>query len=301
MTSTKKIAFLHKNIVFGGAERLILDIGLSLTKEGHECTYFTTEYSTKKTFEEFSNTEGIKVELQGKFIPNLILGRFRALLNVVKMMYLTFYLIFFTKGFDLVIVDQITFPIPFLRLCNKKVLYYCHFPEKLLNDNKPNPLVKIYRFLFDNLEAGCIFFSSAIFYNSDFTKRMTDREFSFLKRKSSSQFVLHPCVHLKDLQSRGSANERLRGAQLHKYFLSLNRFETRKNFSLAIAAFQNFELREQVEKQDLKLVIAGALDQNNIDSKNCYKNLQNQVEPEMKSRIIFFTNLSFEEKNYLLR
>ena len=61
-----KIAFLHKALIFGGAERLILDLGLSAVKQGHEVTFLTSEYNPKRVFNEFSTTPGITVKVATK-------------------------------------------------------------------------------------------------------------------------------------------------------------------------------------------------------------------------------------------
>lgn len=67
MTKKLKIAFLHKALVYGGAERLILDMALSAGKFGHESTFITAEYSEEKTFREFSEKEDIiKIKVSKK-------------------------------------------------------------------------------------------------------------------------------------------------------------------------------------------------------------------------------------------
>lgn len=48
-----KIAFLHKALLFGGAERLILDMSLGFISQGHSVTIYTAEYNEEKTFPEF--------------------------------------------------------------------------------------------------------------------------------------------------------------------------------------------------------------------------------------------------------
>lgn len=51
-----KIAFLHKALMFGGAERLILDMGLAFQEQGHSVVLYTAEYDKAKTFPEFEHT-----------------------------------------------------------------------------------------------------------------------------------------------------------------------------------------------------------------------------------------------------
>ena len=53
MTKKIRIAFLHKALLFGGAERLILDMCLSFRDQGHHTAIYTAEYEPEKTFPEF--------------------------------------------------------------------------------------------------------------------------------------------------------------------------------------------------------------------------------------------------------
>lgn len=64
MTKEKplKIAFLHKALMYGGAERLILDMALALKEQGHTVTVYTAEYAPEKTFPEFKDMN-VKVGL----------------------------------------------------------------------------------------------------------------------------------------------------------------------------------------------------------------------------------------------
>lgn len=63
--SSKKlnISFLHKGLMFGGAERLILDMGLAFIAQGHSVKLLTAEYDQKKTFPEFKES-GIEIEVR---------------------------------------------------------------------------------------------------------------------------------------------------------------------------------------------------------------------------------------------
>ena len=83
---------------------------------------------------------------------------------------------------SVVVVDQIAYTIPLIRLfTNYKIVYYCHFPEKLLDDNAKNQKIpklkkivgKIYRYIFDVLESFALRWTHCILYNSKFTMRKT--------------------------------------------------------------------------------------------------------------------------------
>ncbi len=62
MVKKIKIAFLHKALLFGGAERLILDMALSFNEKGHQTTIYTAEYDAEKTFPEFKNS-GVTIKV----------------------------------------------------------------------------------------------------------------------------------------------------------------------------------------------------------------------------------------------
>ncbi len=77
MAKKLKIAFLHKALLYGGAERLVLDMGLAFQEQGHQVTVYTAEFDPARTFEEFSNS-GIKVKVKASDLES---GWFRTCEN----------------------------------------------------------------------------------------------------------------------------------------------------------------------------------------------------------------------------
>lgn len=63
MVKKLKIAFLHKALLYGGAERLILDMALAFKEQGHQTTIYTAEFDPARTFDEFSEA-GITVKVR---------------------------------------------------------------------------------------------------------------------------------------------------------------------------------------------------------------------------------------------
>ena len=57
-----------------------------------------------------------------------------------------------TDEYDYFILDQVSFPIPILKSINSKILFYCHYPDKLLSTNRKSFIMKAYRYLLDKLE-----------------------------------------------------------------------------------------------------------------------------------------------------
>ena len=183
---------------------------------------------------------------------------------------------------------------PLLRLFRKNVVYYCHFPEALLNDNKVTPLVKVYRLVMDSLEIFALRFANIICFNSSYTRDKLESTFPSMKKWKGAKYVLYPCMQSpKPIEKL----ERPLGGQ--KYILTLNRFETRKRLDISIEAFALAQ--DLMKKQKICLVVAGGLDFKNADAKLCRKNLQEQTATlGVQDQVIFMENISEKDKEELL-
>ena len=99
--------------------------------------------------------------------PRAILGRFHIIFANLRQLHLIFKLIsgaYFNdpKVCDVYMVDQLSTCIPLVRLgMGRRVVFYCHFPDKLLSDGRAastdgkkqgSLLKRIYRFPVDWLE-----------------------------------------------------------------------------------------------------------------------------------------------------
>lgn len=94
------------------------------------------------------------VEVRGDWLPRQILGRFTALCAVLRMLYLAL-----TLGLerqhptpDVVFCDGVSAMVPLLWLRGLPVLFYCHFPDKLLCTDRRALLKRLYRWPLDLLE-----------------------------------------------------------------------------------------------------------------------------------------------------
>lgn len=48
------------------------------------------------------------------------------------MLLAAFYMVLFAGYYDVIILDQVSIPIPFLKLfTSSQIVYYCHFPDLL--------------------------------------------------------------------------------------------------------------------------------------------------------------------------
>jgi alpha-1,3/alpha-1,6-mannosyltransferase len=91
-------------------------------------------------------------------------GKFHIVLAHVRQLHLTSHLLYTSlSDYDVYFVDQLSTCVPILRaLAKKRVVFYCHFPDKLLANGaftegnlneKSVPLLKrIYRYPMDWLE-----------------------------------------------------------------------------------------------------------------------------------------------------
>lgn len=225
-------------------------------------------------------------------------------MSLVRMWFIALYMCLTFQKADLVIVDQITLPIPLLRLFGYKVLYYCHFPEALLNDNKPSPLGNLYRFVMDTLEVCCLHFASMICYNSRYTRENVEIIFPSMKTWKGKQQVVYPCVLNPPAEIPTLKDSALSSTlESTPFMLTINRFETRKRLDLSLTAFaEALKLKKSFAEKPMNLVIAGGLNKNSPDCLKCREELSKQAEELGISKyVIFRENISQEEKEVLLR
>lgn len=134
----------------GGAERLVVDAALGLQKLGHSVDIYTSHHDPDHCFEETrdgAHYQMIKLSIftdcpPGTLrihhvkppFPRSIGGKLHILFAHARQLHLTTRLMSDTEPpYDVYFVDQLSTCIPFLRLLTKKrVVFYCHFPDKLL-------------------------------------------------------------------------------------------------------------------------------------------------------------------------
>jgi alpha-1,3/alpha-1,6-mannosyltransferase/myotubularin-related protein 1/2 len=101
------------------------------------------------------------VEVRGDWLPRQVLGKFTALCAVLRMLFLALTLGLERGGGnsdgghplpDLVFCDGVSAMVPLLRLRGLPVLFYCHFPDKLLCTDRRALLKRLYRWPLDLLE-----------------------------------------------------------------------------------------------------------------------------------------------------
>ncbi|KRX99387.1 Alpha-1,3/1,6-mannosyltransferase ALG2, partial [Trichinella pseudospiralis] len=262
MCEKGRIAFLHPDLGIGGAERLVVDAALSLKRSGYGVCLFTSHHDLQHCFPETANGT-LSVVVSGDFIPRSVFGKCKALCAYLRMIWLGLFVLLFSKfRFDVAFVDQISAVVPLLRLFSRaKIIFYCHFPDQLLSER--SSLVKsFYRFPIDQLEDYSTSIAHCILVNSKFTYDVCCKTFKSFE-KHSCVHVLYPSfnVSLLSVEKLAPISETVVPRNRKYYFLSLNRFEPKKNVELAIYAFLNLrETLTEEHKDAVQLVIAGGYD-----------------------------------------
>lgn len=233
---------------------MIVDAALGLQKRNHQVTIYTSQFDPKHAFPE---TTELSVKVRGNdIIPTNVGGGFSIACAMLRQLHLVINLINTKEGefFDVFIVDQLSICVPVVReyFPNAKILFYGHFPDKLLADHS-SALKQLYRLPFDFLEQWSTGLSDVIVVNSKFTKSVFREAFP---RITSHLDVLYPCVNTSKYQDYTHSP-----FPRKSFILSINRFERKKNIELAINAFSIATKGvPSAQAHEHKLILAGGYD-----------------------------------------
>ncbi|CAN8071114.1 unnamed protein product [Agarophyton chilense] len=286
-----RVVFIHPDLGIGGAERFIVDAALSLQNHGHETTIFTPYFDPTRCFKEVAPpSSSVLVKCIRSFIPRSIFGRFQAILTSLRCAFVALYVCLFCRV-EVAVVDIVSLPLLVLSLFRVKTLFYCHYPDKLLAktltpNSKPYLFKRLYRTAIDSIEAFSLRHATQVACNSRFTAQAFTRTFP----KLPTPTVIYPCVDLPNISDTYSYSNVL---------LSLNRYERKKNVSLAIEtlAFLRSECNADVE-----LVIAGGYDSRLAENVQYYKQLEQLVHCHgLQNRVRMLKNVTDEQRRSLLR
>ncbi|KAM9642597.1 alpha-1,3/1,6-mannosyltransferase ALG2 isoform 1-T1 [Trichechus inunguis] len=296
------VLFLHPDLGVGGAERLVLDAALALRARGCDVQIWTAHYDPGHCFAE---SRELPVHCAGDWLPRSLGwgGRGAALCAYVRMIYLALYVMLCSGvEFDVVVCDQVSACIPVLRLARrrKKILFYCHFPDLLLT-NRDSFLKRLYRAPIDWVEEYTTGMADCIVVNSQFTANVFKDTFKTLSHIDPD--VLYPSVNVTSFDS--AIPEKLddlvpKGKQF--LFLSINRYERKKNVTLALEAL--VELRGRLTSQDwdrVHLIVAGGYDERVLENVEHYQELKNMVQQsDLGQHVTFLRSFSDKQKISLL-
>ncbi|EGN96370.1 glycosyltransferase family 4 protein [Serpula lacrymans var. lacrymans S7.3] len=267
-----RIAFIHPDLGIGGAERLVVDAALGLQTLGHSVDIYTSHHDRDHCFDE-TRDGTLRVHNVVSPFPRSFRGLFHILFAHARQLHLTKHLLFSSQqaSSDVFFVDQLSTCIPLIRLWGKKrVIFYCHFPDKLLANGefvegksrkKMGFLKSLYRFPMDWLEEVTTRQADIILANSKFSARVTQ---SYLPSIRQSPRVIYPGINIPAYEKAVDLSDPdiIRVSSERPTFLSLNRFEMKKNAVLAIQAFSLFQNESSGRKEvdGIRLVIAGGYD-----------------------------------------
>ncbi|USP75917.1 glycosyltransferase family 4 protein [Curvularia clavata] len=265
------VVFFHPDLGIGGAERLVIDAAVGLQNRGHKVTIFTSYCDPQHCFDE-ARDGTLDVRVRGNtIVPSTILGRFAILCAILRQVHLILQIALLSKELQQLnpsafFVDQLSAGIPLLRLLQPRprILFYCHFPDKLLV-KKGGILKKLYRGPFDWLESWSTGCSDTIVVNSNFTKSIFSEAFPSLRTREPG--VVYPCVDIHAGEPTSHAAPLWKGK---KVLLSINRFEKKKDVALAIRAFAGLS---STEREQARLVIAGGYDPRVAENVSTYTEL----------------------------
>lgn len=118
MSETKplRVGIFHPDLGIGGAERLVVDIGLALKKNGADVTFFTSHHDHDHCFPETLDGS-MPVVVAGDWMPRHIFGRLNVLFAVLRSLWLILY-VFFHKSLCFI------HPL-FFDTCDIFILYIC--------------------------------------------------------------------------------------------------------------------------------------------------------------------------------
>lgn len=260
-----RVLFLHPDLGIGGAERAVIDAALALKSKNHEVQFVTAHHDPSHCFQETKDGT-LKVTCVGDWLPRKVFGRFYALCAYIRMIYAAFYVVVSpSMQHDVVFCDQISACIPVLLLSSARVLFYCHFPDMLLTTRK-SFLKTLYRKPIDKLEEYTTGMAHKVLVNSHFTgKILTAVIYTFIKiilyfifnPITINTFTISAGIFKETFKSLGyvqpavlypipdfdALNKAVDKEFVEKLpqkpflFLSINRYERKKNISLAVMAF----------------------------------------------------------------
>ncbi|KAH9577379.1 Glycosyl transferase [Trypanosoma melophagium] len=321
------VLILHPDLGIGGAERLIIDAALAMQKHQDitpiRVTIVTCHHDSKRAFAE--TVDGtVTVKVFGSWLPGTIFGKAKVLCVTFRMLWAAFMACLFYPDTDCFVVDQVAAVLPLLHCIApySPRLFYSHFPDQCCDSNRdeegnfktpPSKIHSMYRRFFDSLEARAMSLADSIVSNSKFSRDITVKTFPQLKSLiDPEKDIFYPPVSWTNKTAPlNTASDTckeemellLNRIQGHSVILSINRYERKKNLSLAIEAFALVISKnlDSLVKSPL-LIIAGGYDTRLIENVEHLKELK-----ELASRhnltddqVLFLQNISEATKSLLL-
>jgi alpha-1,3/alpha-1,6-mannosyltransferase len=306
-----KVVFLHLDLGIGGAEQLVLQLATASVALGHEVLLVTTRCEPHHCFAAVHPDGDLHKFLRvwGNWIPADLFGYGRAFCSTLRLLYLALCVVLHNETWsaNVIVVDVLPTPLPVLAVFTfSSLLYYCHFPDKLLKRNsssslEPSPFsptlfpTSLYRWVMNGLEAWGMLAADTIVVNSLFTRTVTFDSFRSLRGRTSLP-VLYPALDTSSLDSWKEAMTLKSdvgggGASIPKLrnrIVSLNRYERKKNLGLLLQAMDWIRQQKRRQKfQQPEIILAGGYDtrnSENVEHLNELKELAAQLQLDVSFR-----------------
>ena len=182
----------------------MIDAATGLQERGHKVTIYTSHLDIGHCFDEARDGK-LLIDLENKWLgrlnvkvlgntifPSNFLGRFTILCAILRQLHLSLSILFSSTPLphDVLILDQLSSSIPLLRL-RYPILFYCHFPDKLLARGREHWVKRLYRMPFDLFEEWTTDLADSIVVNSLFTQSVFKDAFPHIEQRPD---VIYPCV-----------------------------------------------------------------------------------------------------------
>jgi alpha-1,3/alpha-1,6-mannosyltransferase len=304
------VVFLHLDLGIGGAEQLVLQLATASQDLGHRVDLVTTRCDPGHCFAAVKpgGTLHHALHVWGRWIPSHILSGYgQAVCSTIRLLYLA-YRVARKKSPDIIVLDVLPTPLPFLLAStDASLLFYCHFPDKLLTRTnptqgqaQPSKLKSLYRSVMDGLEEWSIQSADVCAVNSQFTRATVLRTFPKLSQRFHDRLpVLYPALDTSALDNIESDNEKTKTP----VFVSLNRYERKKNLGLLLEAAAWLKQNRPDMTQtfpDIEIIVAGGYDV------HCVENVEYRAElgllaAELNVKVTFLLSISDAARTELLR
>ena len=141
--TARRVIFVHPDLDIGGAEKLVVNAAEVLqSMHDVQVSILTAHHSPDHCFAS-TKPDGVlgkRVHVHGDWLPRTIAGRFHVVCAILRMAWVALVLLFqelwlWMRGRwtpAVIFCDQVSHVVPLLSLTGLPVLFYCHFPDKLL-------------------------------------------------------------------------------------------------------------------------------------------------------------------------
>ncbi|KAF0687123.1 Aste57867_21094 [Aphanomyces stellatus] len=314
-----RVTFLHPDLGIGGAENLIVNCAVALQNKGYEVHIFTSHHDPSHCFRETKGDGPLAkwVVVFGDFLPRTVFGRLYAFCAFLRMVYISLRLFLLQWDTDVFFLDQVSLPIPLLRAYfGKPVYFYGHYPDKLLCVDRASRLKQLYRLPLDAVEEATTCAADTMVVNSKYTSSVFQSAFPSLHARQLS--ILYPPVDIStfarpsglrrpdaaaDAATGNAEAAALARALAHPVvFVSLNRYERKKNIALAVHALAWLQKNTPPDVfASIHLVISGGYDHLNAENVAHFAELAALVSTHtLEAHVTFLKSIKDATKHALL-